>query len=140
MVKKLLLFHLAVLQTTLSSELPMTKHPQDSDGYPSRSSGPQTDGESPNGGEWIDYPQQLASQEPGYYRDVESQGKHASPAESDDVNDFEVLGKQPMIAAKRYLCRQSFVYNPVSGRCQPSLSVRRCEDLNLCTRILSTGK
>jgi len=25
---------------------------------------------------------------------------------------------------KRHLCRAKYVYNPVSGRCQPSLSVR----------------
>lgn len=26
---------------------------------------------------------------------------------------------------KRYLCKQSFIFNPVSGRCQPSLSALR---------------
>lgn len=28
------------------------------------------------------------------------------------------------VPEKRHLCRAKYVYNPVSGRCQPSLSVR----------------
>jgi len=106
------------LQTTLSFELPIEKNLQNSDGYRSRSSDPQKDG-----GDWVDDPP-MASPEPSYHREMENQDKRGNP-ESDYVSDFEVYGEQPVMVAKRYLCRQSFVYNPVSGRCQPSLSALR---------------
>jgi len=33
-------------------------------------------------------------------------------------------GEPLALPEKRHLCRAKYVYNPVSGRCQPSLSVR----------------
>jgi hypothetical protein len=40
------------------------------------------------------------------------------------------------VPQKRHLCRAKYVYNPVSGRCQPSLSVRiqkKDIDIGNCT-------
>jgi len=46
--------------------------------------------------------------------------------EQDRSVDMENRESSGVVPVKRYLCaRRSFVYNPVSNRCQPTLMVRQ---------------